>query len=180
MSVLILFLVLYLASVTRAFQLQILASVNIEKLYNQQHSKALEARQLVKDLQHSLDKLSGEQRIQITDAIILGVEKAKLQKEINALKPKYDKLSNDVQLLQKTLRDLTILQEKEVGQIIKIFEQSSIKERWPSFFMSFIAGILTSLIASLIYNFVVIRSKMFSMGYLIKIIQDRLIHLKKE
>jgi predicted nuclease with TOPRIM domain len=175
-SVLILFLVLYILLLSRAFQLQIIAGESLKSLVNQQHARALETRELITDLQHSFDKLSTEQKKIITDTITLGVEKETLQKEIDELKPKYNKLYNDVQLLQKKLKDLSILQEKEMDQIIKIFEQNSIKQKWPNLFMSFIVGILTSIIASAIYNSVAIRNKISSMG---KIIKDRIIHLKK-
>jgi predicted nuclease with TOPRIM domain len=173
----ILFLVLYIILLSRAFQLQVLAGKILKERYDQQHAKVLEAKQLIEDLQHSLDKLNAEQKKQITDIIVLGVEKAKLQKEVDELKPKYGKLYNDVQFLQKTLSDLSILQEKEADHIISIYDQIYRKDKWPSFFMSFIMGIIASIIASMIYNSVTVRSKMV---YLKKIIEDRLIHMKKE
>jgi ClpP class serine protease len=179
-TLLIFFLVLFIALASRAFQLQVLSSEILKEGYNRQHANALETRQLVKDLQQSLDKLSAEQKKQITDAIILGTEKAKLLKEIDELKPQYDKLSDDVQLLQKTLRDMSILQDKEAENIVRIYDQIYRKEKWSSFITSFIMGIVASVIASIIYNSVSKRSKMPPMGSFIKIIKDRLIHIKKE
>jgi predicted nuclease with TOPRIM domain len=179
-TILILILVLDIALLSRAFQLQVLSSEILKERYNQQHAKALETGQLIKDLQYSLDKLSAEQKKLITDTIILSGEKAKLLTEIDELKPKYNKLFNDVQLLQKMLRDLSILQEKEAEHIVRIYDQIYRKEKWSSFITSFLMGVITSVIASIIYNSVAKRNNMPSMGYLINIIKKRLIHMKKE
>jgi len=183
-SLLLLFLVLYIVLLSRAFQLQILSSQIIKERYNQQHAKSLETRKSITDLQQSLDKLSTDQKKLVTDTIILGAEKGKLLKEIDELKPQYIKLSNDIQLLQKTLRDLSILQEKESEQILTMYDQIYRKENWVSkwanSFMTFLSGIIASIIASIIYSSVAIRRKMSLLGYLIKTIKDRLIHMKKE
>lgn len=181
-TLLALFLLLYIALLSRAFQLQVLSSDILKEKYNQQHAKALEARQLIHDLQNSLDKLSAEQKKQklITDTILLSSEKTKLSKEIEELRPKYNKLLNDVQLLQKALRDLSILQEKESNHIIGIYDQVYRKDKWSSFFINFLIGVVTSVIASSIYTSAFIGRKMHSMWYLIKNFKNRLIHMNKE
>jgi len=80
--------------------------------------------------------------------------------------------------LQKTLRDLSVLQEKETENLIKMYDRIYRSEKWSSFITSFIMGIIASILASIIYNSAAKRSNMPSMSSFMKIIKDRLIAIK--
>jgi len=178
-TILLCFLILNTSLLARVFQLQILSSQELKKLYYQQHSKALERRKLIKDLQQDINKLNTEQQKQVTDTLILGVKKVNLQKEIAELQTRQTKLLGDVQLLQKTISSLSIIQEKEMNQIVKIIEANSAKEKWPTVIMSYLTGIISSIIATAIYNYLAKRGIKSSIDQIMKLFKKGLFNVNE-
>ncbi|MGD0918150.1 MAG: hypothetical protein ABSB22_16995 [Thermodesulfobacteriota bacterium] len=143
----------FVVIIARMIQLSLFSS----DLYKIQSSMSSETKALTSELAGKIGKFATEkdeinESLKALEQKLLVSEKGELLKEIGDLRLQHQKLMAEVQNLQERVTNLSALEEKTIARILDAYERALKKQRKFEFIINFILGVLSSIIASLLYS----------------------------
>lgn len=152
---LVLVLMLFMFGVIMARMLQL--SLFSTELYKIQSSMSSETKKLTSELAGKINefktrKEAVDQSLRALEQKLLTSEKDELLKDIDNLKMQHQELMAEIQNMQERVTNLSALEERTITRILGAYERTAKKQNRFDFIINFILGVVSSIVASMIYN----------------------------
>lgn len=144
-----------------AFSLLIGRMIQITFLYREmykiQSSMSSETKILKSELtgkikQFAADRERIERSLKEMEQRLMVAEKNELLKEIGDLRVQHQKVAAEVQGLEESVARLSALEKETITRILNAYEQTAKQQRKFEFVVTFVLGVFSSIVASLLYS----------------------------
>lgn len=144
----------FIMIVARIFQITVL----YREMYKIQSSMSSEIQALKSELagkiaRFAADREKVERSLREMQQRLIIAEKTELLNEIDDLRLQHQKLTTEVRGLEESVTKLSVLEKETITRILNAYEQTAKQQRKFEFVITFALGVLSSIIASVLYGF---------------------------